>query len=94
MIVVAGIVKAVDGRGDELEQEFTKLVPKVREEPGNIAFMMHRSVDDPNKFFAYERYTSKDAFKEHSSAPHVREFLQAAASLLDGRPDVGFYREI
>ena len=94
MIVVAGTLRAIDGKGDELEQEFAKLIPRVREEPGNMAFVMHRSVDDPNKFFAYERYGSKDAFKEHSSAPHVKEFMQAAASLLDGRPDVGFYREI
>ena len=94
MIVVAAMLKTVDGKGDEFEQEFRKLVPKVLNDPGTIAYVVHRSVDDPTKFFVYEKYESREALKEHSSTTHFKEFSQAIASMLSGRPEVGLYQEV
>ena len=94
MITVAAILKAVDGKGDELEQAFQKLVPSVLNDPGTIAYVVHRGIDDPSKFFVYEKYENTDALKAHSSTPHFQEFARAMASMLDGRPEVGRYSEI
>ena len=94
MIVVAAMLKAVDGKGDELERQFQRLVPEVLNDPGTIAYVVHRNIDDPSKFFVYEKYESTEALKTHSSTPHFQEFSRAAASILDGRPEVGLYREI
>ena len=94
MIVIAAMLKAADGKGDELEQEFQKLVPSVLNDPGTMAYVVHRSIDDSSKFFVYEKYESTEALKTHSSTPHFQEFSRALASLVAGRPDVGRYREI
>jgi len=94
MIVVAAMINAVKGKGDELEREFQKLVPKVLNDPGAIVYVVHRSVDNPSKFFVYEKYESNEALKHHTSTPHFQEFSRAIASMLDGRPEVGLYREI
>ena len=94
MIVVAAMLKALEAKGDELEREFQRLVPKVLNDPGTKAYVVHRGIDDPSKFFVYEKYESKDALKTHSSTPHFKEFSQAVASMLDGRPEVALYREI
>ena len=94
MIVIAAMLKAIDGKGDELEQEFRKLVPKVLSDPGTIAYVVHRGTDDPSKFFVYEKYENVEALRAHSSTPHFREFSRATASILDGRPEVGRYQEI
>ena len=94
MIVIAAMIKAIDGKGDELEQEFGKLVPKVLNDPGTIVYAVHRSLNDPSKFFVYEKYESQEALQQHSSTPHFQEFSRAIASMLDGRPEVGLYREI
>ena len=94
MIVVAATLKAVEGKADELEQEFQKLVPKVLKDPGTISYVVHRSVDDPTKFFVYEKYENGDAFKHHTSTEHFKEFSKAIASLLDGRPEFGLYSEL
>ncbi len=94
MIVVAAILKAVDGKGDELEREFQKLVPSVLNDPGTITYVVHRSIDDSSKFFVYEKYESPEALKTHSSTPHFKEFSRAVASMVDGRPEVGRYSEI
>jgi quinol monooxygenase YgiN len=94
MIVVAAKLKAVEGKGDELEQEFRKLVPKVLKDPGAISYAVHRKVDAPNEFLVYEKYESGDALKLHGSTEHFKEFSKAIASLLEGRPEVGIYQEL
>ena len=94
MIVVTAKMKAVEGKGDELEREFRRLVPKVLKDPGAISYVVHRKVDAPNEFFVYEKYDSEEAFKLHISTEHFKEFSSAIASLLDGRTEVGIYNEL
>ena len=94
MIVISAMLQAAEGKGDELEREFQKLVPKVLKDPGAMAYAVHRSVDDPSKFFVYEKYEDEDALKLHGSTPHFQEFSRAIASMLGGRPEIGRYREI
>ncbi len=94
MIVVAAVLKAAEGKGDVLEQELRKLVPKVLKDPGTIGYAVHRAIDDPNKFLVYEKYESRDALKLHGSTPHFQEFSRAIATLLAGRPEVTLYNEI
>ncbi len=94
MIVVAAKLKAVEGKGDELEQAFRKLAPKVLKDPGTISYVVHRRVDASNDFFVYEKYESMEAFKLHGSTEHFKEFSKSIASLLDGRPEFGIYNEL
>lgn len=94
MIVVAAMLKAAEGKGDEVEREFRKLAPNVLNDPGTLAYVIHRSIDDPSKFFIYEKYESREALKQHSSTTHFQEFSRAIASMLDGRPQVGLYNEV
>jgi len=88
------MLKSIDGKGDEFEQEFRKLVPKVLKDPGAITYVVHRRLDDPNSFFVYEKYEDSEAIKYHSSTPHFKEFSQAIAPLMGGRAEVGRYTEI
>ena len=94
MIVVAAIIKTAEGKGDEFEQEFRKLAPKVLNDPGTITYVLHRSIDDPTKFFVYEKYESQEALRQHSSTPHFQEFSRAIAPMLSGRPEIGLYDEV
>jgi quinol monooxygenase YgiN len=94
MIVVAAKLKAVEGKGDELEQAFRKLAPKVLKDPDTIGYVVHRSVNAPNDFFVYEKYENMDALKLHGSTEHFKEFSRAIAPLLEGRPEVGIYNEL
>jgi len=94
MIVITAILKAAEGKGDELEQEFKNLVPKVLQDPGTIAYAVHRAMDDPSKFLVYEKYENVEALRAHGSTPHFREFSRATASMIDGRAEIGRYQQI
>jgi quinol monooxygenase YgiN len=94
MIVVVAKMKAGEGKGDELEQEFRKLIPKVLEDPGAITYTVHRKTDAPNEFLVYEKYENGDALKYHGSTEHFKEFSRTIGPLLEGRAEVGIYNEI
>jgi len=94
MIVVSAMLKAAEGKGDELEQAFKKLVPKVLNDPGTIAYVIHRNIDDPSKFFVYEKYESREALTTHSQTEHFKEFGRATREMFAGRPEIGLYNEV
>ena len=92
MIVITAALKAAEGKGDELEQEFKKLVPKVLNDPGTISYAVHRAMDNPSRFLVYEKYESAEALRAHGSTPHFREFSRATASMVEGRAEVARYQ--
>ena len=94
MLVITAMLKVLEGKGDELEQEFKKLAPKVLEEPGIITYVVHRSIDDPSRFFVYEKYKSREDFDYHCSTPHFKEFFEAFEPIKDEDLEIGLYKEI
>ncbi|MGO4533460.1 putative quinol monooxygenase [Leifsonia sp. 2MCAF36] len=68
------------GHEEEVHRLVTGLAEKVRQEPGNVAFIAHRLTDDPAAFFVYEEYTDADAFAAHMSAQHGVAFNTELAS--------------
>ncbi len=94
MLCVAAKLKAVEGKGDELEKKFRELLTKVLEEPGTKVYTIHRKADSPNEFLIYEKYESGDAFKFHMSTEYFKEFSKTIGPMLDGRAEIGIYNEI
>jgi len=94
MLCVAAKLKVVEGKGDELENEFRKLVAKVAQEPGTAVYTVHRKTDSPDEFLVYEKYKNGDALKFHMSTEYFKEFSKSIASILDGRAEIGVYNEI
>ena len=78
------------------EQEFERImriaVPKVREEPGNHAYIFHRSTQDPRVFMFYEEYADQAALEAHRA--HLRDMAIDLRALLDGPPIVEFYDKL
>jgi quinol monooxygenase YgiN len=69
-------------------------VPKALEEPGVITYVVHRSIDNPSRFFVYEKYKSREDFDYHCTTPHFKEFFEAFESIKDGEPEIAAYKEI
>lgn len=65
------------------EAAMQTVVPKVRQEPGNRAYIFHRSSTTPNTYHFYEQYTDEEAVKAHrahlgSLGINLAEMLAAA----------------
>jgi quinol monooxygenase YgiN len=94
MIVIAAIIKVNEGKGDEFEKGYRSLRAKVLKDPGAIAYILHRSVDDPCKFFFYEQYENEEAVKYHSSTEHFKSFFQKMGPIMKGPPEISYYKEV
>lgn len=81
-----------EGKEQEFENTMRAVVPKVREEPGNRAYILHRSKDNPRVFMFYEEYVDQAALDAH------RKNLQALGvdlrAVLDGAPTLEFYDKL
>jgi len=75
------------------EQAFERImriaVPKVREEPGNHAYLVHRSTQDARVFMVYEAYEDEEALDAHRA--HLRDMGLDVQTMLEGAPVVAFY---
>ncbi|MEL0083199.1 MAG: putative quinol monooxygenase [Gammaproteobacteria bacterium] len=52
-------------RVEELKAALVEVIPKVRQEPGNHAYIGHQSPEDPTRFIFYEQYDDQAALDAH-----------------------------
>jgi quinol monooxygenase YgiN len=69
-------------RLDEVEQLVTRLADDVRQEPGNQEFTVYQRVEEPCRFFVFERYVDRAAFEAHLAAPYGTAFNAALGGLI------------
>jgi quinol monooxygenase YgiN len=94
MLVIAAFINVIEGKGGEFEKEFHQLQPRVLKDPGAIAYVLHRAVDDPCKFFFYEQYKDEAAVKYHTSTEHFKGFFQKMGPIMKGKPEITTYQEV
>ncbi|NVD43208.1 antibiotic biosynthesis monooxygenase [Ensifer sp. HO-A22] len=77
-------VRARDGKEKELIRATEALLPKVREESGNLHCQFHQSLDEPRVFAFYEIFESVEALESHKVTAHVRQWAADVQSLTAG----------
>jgi len=83
-LVVVAVFRARPETAAALLAMLESLVQPTRAEPGCNRYDLYRSIDDPLVFFFDEAWASESDHRRHLETPHVRRFLEAAPSLLDG----------
>jgi len=53
-------------------------------EAGNLAFAVHRSLDDPNEFWLYETWASTEDVEAHESGAAFLDYKERLRPLVDG----------
>ncbi len=91
---VLAFFKAKPGKGKELEKILVTLVIPTRNEPGNIAYILHRSTENPDEFVFDEIFTSIQAFEEHAQKPYIKSLIAKIEHLLAAPPEVKTYSEV
>ena len=80
------------GQEQDFERIMRMAVAKVREEPGNHAYVFHRSTQDPRVFMFYEEYDDQAALEAHRA--HLRDMGIDLRAMLDGPPTLEFYEKL
>jgi quinol monooxygenase YgiN len=75
---------AKDGKADQVQELLLENPRRIEQgEPGNLAFGVHRSVDDPNEFWLYETWASEAAVEAHESGEAFLRYKQALRPLVE-----------
>jgi quinol monooxygenase YgiN len=80
------------GKEKEFETLMKGVVPKVRQEPGNRAYTMCRSKENPRVFLFFEEYLDQAAIQAHGQ--HFRELGIDLPAFLDGPVVAEYYDKI
>jgi quinol monooxygenase YgiN len=52
------------------------------QEPGNLRFDVHQSLDDPNRFLLYEVYRNESGMKAHKETAHYARWAEAVGPFM------------
>lgn len=79
------------GEAGKVDAILRELAVAVRQEPGNLQFVVHRSHDNPHDLLLYEVYASEEAFATHQQTEHFKKLvLERAVPLLETRERRGY----
>jgi quinol monooxygenase YgiN len=84
-----------EGEEERALELFEQLAAASQQEPGNIQYILNRSVDNPRTFLIYEQYRDEDAFKEHGQTEHFKSIaLEQLFPLMEGERERNFYETL
>ncbi|MGN7806776.1 putative quinol monooxygenase [Ensifer sp. 22521] len=76
------LVRARAGKEADLIRATEALVPKVRQEAGNLLCQFHQGLEDPSLFVFYEIFETEAALEAHKEMPHVKQWSTDVESLM------------
>lgn len=94
MIVLTAVLHAKAGKELELKKALAVMIPLVQPEEGARSYVLHQAINDPAKFFFYEKYVNQAAMDYHNSTPHIKELFSKFPELLANDPEVELYNDI
>lgn len=89
---LVGTARARDGLADALETRLVAMVAPTREEPGVLAYHVHRDRADRSRLVFYEAWRSIDDLRRHLEQPYVQSFLSERHHYLLGDLDIIWLR--
>jgi (4S)-4-hydroxy-5-phosphonooxypentane-2,3-dione isomerase len=76
MYVVVARYTTKAGAHDEVLSVLKQMIPLTRAEPGNVAYIVNHSTDDPSQILLYEQYVDEAAFQFHAGRPEFGELVR------------------
>jgi quinol monooxygenase YgiN len=93
-IRLLAFLEAKNGKESELERILLDLIPPTLNEPGNIAYVPHKSVENPRVFMFDELWVDEKAIEEHFKQPHMTNLIDKLNPLLARPLELKRYHEI
>ena len=84
-LIVTAFWEAKPDEVDALIGIIRKFMPQAQAEPGVLAFQIHQSLTEPQKFFFYEVFKDEAAFTAHQQTAHFKSYLADGVPLLAAR---------
>ncbi len=84
MITIIAQLKILPGKESEAEKALAEMAAAVEaNEPGALAYLMHRSQRDPTDVTVFEVYADGEAFSTHGQTSHMTALRASLAQVAD-----------
>lgn len=93
-IRLIAIHSAKKGLGDKLLNILVKVIVPTRKEEGNIAYVLHRSMDNPDELMFDEIWVDKESLETHLNQPYITSAVDEMASILAKPVELRTYSEV
>ena len=93
-IRLLAFLEAKEGKETDLERILLDLIPPTLKEPGNIAYVPHKSIENPRAFMFDELWENEKAIEEHFKQPHMTNLIEKLNPLLARPLELKRYHEI
>jgi quinol monooxygenase YgiN len=95
-VTVVIAYRAQPGKGAQAKAALAPLIQTVlAREPDCLGITTLQDAADDTRFLLYERWTSQAAYTgPHMQTPHIQAFIQGAAAIFAGPPDITFWHDI
>ena len=88
MLAFIATLSVNEGSVEAFKTAMADVMPKVRQEPGNHAYIGHQSPEEPTKFVFYEQYDDQAALDAHRA--HLGTLGVDLHTLLAAPPSIEF----
>jgi quinol monooxygenase YgiN len=85
-VTMIGTITCHDGKADDLEEVFVRMVEAAEGEPGVEVYSYHRG--EENTFWFFALMADETAMTEHGQSAAMQEAVQAAMPLMAGPPAI------
>ena len=94
-VIVVIAYRAQPGKGPAARAALTGIIASVlAKEPDCLGIELVQDSGDDTRFLLYETWTSQAAYVgPHMQTPHIKAFIEAAAGIFAGPPDISFWHE-
>ena len=93
-IRLLAFLEAKKGKESELEKILLDLIHPTIKEDGNIAYVPHKSLENPLIFMFDEIWENEKAIEEHFNQPHMINIKEKLNPLLERPIEIHRYHEI
>jgi quinol monooxygenase YgiN len=91
MMCVAVTYLIQPGQEERAIELFATLTELTHAEPGNLFYLVHRSLTEPCRFFIYEQYTDQAALDTHRASPHFVQYVTNGLFLILEKREAEIY---
>ena len=89
MLSLTASFRIKEGKEAEAVEQLKSMANAVKEnESGALAYIAHRSQDDPMRVVFYEIYADKDALQTHRATDHMKRMNEVFAELFEGPVEI------
>jgi quinol monooxygenase YgiN len=85
---------AKNGFGDQLLNILINVIEPTRKEEGNIAYVLHRSMDNPDELMFDELWTDNESLEAHLKQPYIKSAVEQMTPILAKPVELRRYSEI